>query len=265
MAVTRWRNERMTQHPAGNAAGADHSERWVKAKETSSKSKLQKRHLVQNSAEKLRDVILEREPGAHLGSLTEVAQLLGVGIVTVQQAARVLEHEGLLEVRRGPGGGYYGMRPDDAALARFVAAYTRMHGFSYHEVLDMTTLLDSEIVPAAAGCDNEEMHAALRKLAKRIDGCDTPEDRVAFEGDLHDVLFKFVERPLVGLLARVTSQLARSELPIFQGAEGTAAWKTGRQRIVNAILQRDEELARFEVQRYRQQLLLRLHNNNPAP
>jgi DNA-binding IscR family transcriptional regulator len=36
--------------------------------------------------------------------------------VTVQQAARVLEHEGLLAVRRGPGGGYYGTRPDEAAL-----------------------------------------------------------------------------------------------------------------------------------------------------
>src|ERR1700716_3569120 len=96
-------------------------------------TKIPRRQLVQAAAAKLRDVILAREPGTQIGSLNEVAELLGVGIVTVQQAARVLEHEGLLAVRRGPGGGYYGTRPDEAALERAFAAYLRVHGFSNRE------------------------------------------------------------------------------------------------------------------------------------
>ena len=67
--------------------------------------------------------ILASEPNAPLGSLREMSKSLGVGIVTIQQAARVLEHEGLLKVRRGPGGGYYGTRPDEAALGRLISGF----------------------------------------------------------------------------------------------------------------------------------------------
>lgn len=233
------------------------------AEKTKDKSKLQRRHLVQDAAAKLRDLILAREPGAQIGSLNEVAQLLGVGIVSVQQAARVLEHEGLLTVRRGPGGGYYGARPDEAALERSVAAYMRVHGFGYREALEMMTLLDCEIIPAAARCRDEALREAMRALLARIDTSHTLDDRVVFEEELRNVLFKIVSRPLTELLARVTMQLYKTQPkpPVFPGEEGVLAWKTSRRRILQAILQQDEELARFEAERYRQQVSLRLRKN----
>ncbi len=231
--------------------------RSVKAK---GNPKLQKRHLVQETAANLRDVILAREAGAQIGSLDEVAQLLGVGIVTVQQAARVLEHEGLLAVRRGPGGGYYGTRPDEAALERAFAAYMRVHGVDYRDALEITTLLDCEIIPAAARCKDDDLRKVISALNERIDLCDAPEDRVAFENELRNVLFKFVARPLIELLLRVTKQLykAQSMVVVFRGQEGVAAWKTGKRRILNAILRQDEELARFEAERYQRQVSLLL-------
>src|SRR3974377_1146477 len=96
-------------------------------------TQIEKRQLVQTTASRLRDLILACAPDTQIGSLNEIAQRLGVGIVTVQQAARILEHEGLLAVRRGPGGGYYGTRPDEAALERSVAAYLRGHGSALGE------------------------------------------------------------------------------------------------------------------------------------
>src|ERR1700730_2250291 len=127
-------------------------------------TKLPRRQIVQAAAAKLRDMILAREPGTQIGSLNEVAQLLGVGIVTVQQAARILEHEGLLAVRRGPGGGYYGTRPDEAALERAFAAYMRVHGVDYRDAVEITTLLDCEIIPAAARCKNDDLRKAISAL-----------------------------------------------------------------------------------------------------
>ena len=90
------------------------------------------------AAQCLRDLVFAAEPGAMIGSLQDLAKALGVGVVTLQQAARVLEHEGLLEARRGPGGGYYGARPDQAALERSLGAYMRMHAASYEEALEIT-------------------------------------------------------------------------------------------------------------------------------
>jgi GntR family transcriptional repressor for pyruvate dehydrogenase complex len=222
--------------------------------------KSQKRRLVQDTAEKLREVILAHEVGAQIGSLTAVAEQLSVGIVTVQQAARILEHEGLLEVRRGPGGGYYGARPDKAALDRAFATYMRVHGYRFHDSMEMLSLLDCEIMPAAARCEDETLRAPLIELTQRIDTCDRPEDRMVFEGDMRNALFNIVKLPLIELLARVTMQMynSQSEYTVFAGEEGVQAWKAGRRRILDAILQQDEQLAQFEAGRYRKEILSRL-------
>ena len=55
-----------------------------------------KPRLVQEVTDRLRDLILEREPEEQIGSLNEVAQLLGVGIVALLAGAwllHVLGHE----------------------------------------------------------------------------------------------------------------------------------------------------------------------------
>lgn len=221
-----------------------------------------KRHLVQSSAAAMRELIFARAPDTHIGSLPELAKQLGVGIVTVQQAARVLEHEGLLEVRRGPGGGYYGVRPDAAALERSVAAYLRVRGSDAYEALEMMTLVDCELMPAAARCTDDALHDRLRLFESRIDACSTSEQRVKFEEELHDTLFAMVERPLMELLARVAMRYYRDgSIPtIFEGDEGLAAWRTWRRNIVAAILQRDPDLAQFEAVRHRRLLLARLEH-----
>jgi GntR family transcriptional repressor for pyruvate dehydrogenase complex len=219
-----------------------------------------KRQLVQAAAAKLRDVILAREAGAQIGSLNEVAQMLGVGIVTVQQAARILEHEGLLAVRRGPGGGYYGTRPDEAALERAFAAYLRVHGFSHRESHRMISLLDCEIIPAAARCADENLRQAIQALIERVDHCESIDERVAFEIELRDLLLRMVARPLIELLCRVTLRLyAHPQAAlVFTGEEDIAEWKQARRRILEAILKQDEQLAQFEAERYRRLVLSRL-------
>jgi DNA-binding FadR family transcriptional regulator len=218
------------------------------------------RHLVRKTAEKLRELILAQDPESYLGSLNEIAKLLGVGIVTVQQAARVLEHEGLLTVRRGPGGGYYGTRPDEAALERSVAAFMRVHGATYKESLEIISLLDTEIIAAAARCKNDGLHEALRALSQRIDSCNSEEARIAFEEDYRDLLFKMDAKPLFELLGRVAMRLYKSPRPpaLFPGEDGVAVWKECKRRMLDAILKQDEALARFEADRYRQELLARL-------
>lgn len=223
---------------------------------------LQKRQLVQTTAAKLRDLILTRKPETQIGSLGEVARLLDVGIVTVQQAARILEYEGLLAVRRGPGGGYYGIRPDGAALERSVAAYLRVHGSSYLESAEIMSLLECEMVAAAARCRDEALHAALAALSGWIDRCETEGERIAFEEEFYNLLFKMNARPLFELLARVAKQLVKiqPQEPLFTANDGVAQWKAGRRRTLEAILQKDEELARFEAERHRRELLSRIRN-----
>jgi len=218
----------------------------------------QPRRPVQATTDRLRDMIFAAEPESRIGSLTGLAQQLGVGIVTVQQAARILEHEGVLEVRRGPGGGYYGRRPDAASLERSLAAYMRMQPHSWEEALDMTSLLFNELCAAAAGCADEALHAELRRFDPRVDLCGEETDMGQLELDFQDLLFRMVDRPLFELLTRVTLRFAetRPVASLYRGLVEVAEWKAGRHRIIDAILRRDRELARFEADRSNRRVLL---------
>ena len=218
----------------------------------------QRRNLVGETADRLRDMVFALEPGSLAGSLRDLAKTLGVGIVTLQKAARVLEHEGLLEGRRGPGGGYYGTRPDGAAIARSIAAYLRTNPSSFEEAVDITSVLFNELVPAAAGCEDPALREELRVLAAQIDDCDTDTLRGAFESAFQELLFRMVDRPLFKLLTLVTLRVSHVQPGhvLRHDTEAEAQWKLGRHRIVAAILQQDPELARFEANRSNRQVVL---------
>jgi GntR family transcriptional repressor for pyruvate dehydrogenase complex len=226
----------------------------------SSGTRLPSQGLVSATAQKMRDLILERPPDTLIGSLPELAKLLDVGITTVQQAARVLEHEGLLSVHRGPGGGYFGRRPDAYALERALAAYVRGRRGDDYEPLRMMTLLDCDLMPAAAECTDATLLEQLRQLKSRVDRSCGSDEMVAFEDDLHAILFEMVDQPLIELLAQVSVRFYRNRpIPrIFQGSEGARAWRQWRHQIIDAILSHDPERARFEAERHRRKLLQRL-------
>lgn len=210
-----------------------------------------KLNLVGRTADRLRDIAFAADDGALIGSLQDLTAALTVGVVTLQQAARVLEHEGLLEIRRGPGGGYYATRPDAAALARSIGVYLRSHPSSFEEALDITSLLFSELVAAAAGCTDDALRGEMEGLLRRIDDCITGSDSGAHESDLLDLLFRMVDWPLFKMLMLVTLRVAETkrERLLPDNAEAMIAWRSGRGRIIAAILERDGELARFEADR----------------
>ena len=171
----------------------------------------------------------------------------------------MLEHEGALEVRRGPGGGYYGRRPDAAALERSLAAYMRMQPHSWEEALDMTSLLFNELCATAAREGDTAFHPELRGVGKRIELCESEADTAEWEEDFQNLLFRMVERPLFELLTRVTLRFGASRPatePIYRDAAAIAGWKAGRHRIIDAILGRDGALARFEADRSNRDVVL---------
>lgn len=210
-----------------------------------------RRNLVPTIAERLRARIYEGAPEERLGSLTELAAQFGVGIVTVQQAARILEHEGLLEVRRGPGGGYYGRRPNDASLERVLSAYMRAHPDSFAEALDITSLLFIELCGAAATCRDAGLRQELDDLTRDLALCRSETDVGAFETRLQELLFRMVDRPIFELLTRVTLRFAATDgVPrLYEGEGAMQRWVEGRRRIIAAIAAGDEPLARFESDR----------------
>ena len=218
-----------------------------------------RRSLVGATADGLRDLVFAAEPDSLIGSLQDLARALDVGIVTLQQAARVLEHEGLLEARRGPGGGYYGRRPDSAAVERSIAAYLRSNPTSFEEALNITSLLFNELAAAAAERVDDIARAGLATLRQRVETCRTGADCGAFEADFQDLLFGMVDWPLFKLLTVVTLRVSatKSASLLRGGEQDIADWRAGRKRIIAAISSGDRDLARFEADRSNRRAVLR--------
>ena len=216
--------------------------------------------LVNAAVAKLRDMIIAQPPETQIGSLPDLAKELGVGIVTVQQAARVLEHEGFLQVRRGPGGGYYGTRPAAEGLSRAISGFLALHHAAHPEAIDIITLLDCELMAAAARATDETLLKKLARLAESIDDVDTPRQRGVFDQSMLDILYLLVDRPLMELLSRVAvhhyAEYPRG--PIYGGKDGKARWKREKRAIIAAILDGDPDRARFEAQRRRSETMKRL-------
>jgi GntR family transcriptional repressor for pyruvate dehydrogenase complex len=230
----------------------------ISAVTTTHDPSLGRRNIVASSVEALRERIFALPDGELIGSLPDLARVLGVGIVTIQQAARILEHEGLLDVRRGPGGGYYGRRPDAATLERSLAAFMRSRPASWEEALDMTSLLFNELAAAAAECRDPALLEELRGFARDVAVASQAEDVQRLEIEFQDLLFRMVDRPLFELLTRVTLRFSASapDALVFRGAIELERWKTGRRLIVDAILRHDAGLARFEANRNNREQIL---------
>lgn len=222
-------------------------------RKTVNKQEARKKPLVQEAANRLRELSLGSEPGTRLGSLAEIAEQLAVGIVTVQQAARILEHEGLLSVKRGPGGGYSSARPDDAALERAFATYMRVHDIDHREAFELAVMLDCEIIQTAARHIEEPALELIHQLLDLLASSQSIQDCVEFEIRFRETLLGLFEQPLLELLAKVAMQMYQEEdnALLFEGAFELEDWRSGRTRILGAILHRDEELAVFEARRYR--------------
>ena len=216
--------------------------------------------LVSAAVEKLRDMIVAQPPEAQIGSLPDLAKTLGVGVVTIQQAARVLEHEGFLQVRRGPGGGYYGTRPGAEGLSRAISGFLALHHSAYPEAIDIITLLDCELMAAAARATNDEQKRKLAKLLDSVESRNTAAERGAFDQAMLDILYLMVDRPLMELLSRMAvhhyAEYPRG--PLYGGTAGKQRWKRERRGIITAILENDPERARFEAQRRRKAIMEKL-------
>jgi len=212
-----------------------------------------KQPLVTQTAVRLRELILDREPDTFLGSLNELASELDVGIVTLQQTARILEHEGLLCVKRGPGGGYYGMRPDDDALERSLATYMSVQSISYREAFELSVLLDCEIISRAAQSFNSEHAIEIESLIAQLQSCDTAGKVISFEKQFRTSLLSICYQPLLELLAKVAMQLYSTEGKNEMLTRGfpIPEWRSARIRILQAVLGQDQDLAKFEAERFR--------------
>ncbi len=207
------------------------------------------------AARVLRTEILNREHGEPLGSEDELIERLGISRPTLRQAARLLEHEQLIRVRRGVGGGYYVRKPDVGSVTRAAAFYLQARKTTMRDVLVASEQMNEAVMVRAAQSRDP---AAREKLARSLAEFGNPHDGRPDVTLLRQDL-EFIERvlelagnPPLELFVRVLYQfgLTQTGTPVFRDREDRiAAWAAARARLGEAILSGDAELTALLTRR----------------
>lgn len=123
-------------------------------------------------------IINESLPVGHrLPSEAELAAELGVGRVAVREAFRLLERDGLIEVRRGVHGGVFVRHPDLSQVSDVISLLFATRGTSIAEWVDFRLLVEPAAAELAAAHATDEQREVLQLHAEgaELELADVPD------------------------------------------------------------------------------------------
>jgi DNA-binding FadR family transcriptional regulator len=190
--------------------------------------------------------------GEKLPSERSLLQLFGVSRNTVQQALNLLEADGLVEARRGRGGGTFviGAPHDSGSKQRLIERIKQDRA-----VIAEAVACRREVEPAAAALAAErrtgEDLARLRDLLSRARGTDDDTEFTNIDSRFHMAIVEASRnRFLIDIVERVRlaivdAILVLPETPLWQGKSVRE-----HQAILDAIDARDADTARRAMARH---------------
>jgi DNA-binding FadR family transcriptional regulator len=205
------------------------------------------------TAQKLRSIALASAAGTLLGSEDVVLAQLGVSRATLKQAARLLEQEGLIKVRRGTNGGYYSARPTEETLTIVANAYLETIDVTSGDIVSMTTLLWMEVIRRASIAPPAALVDNLKALIDHIAG-------LTVDASFHEVdkieqasrraIFDMVDCRYIELIMRINQAFGTRNPFATAPFDGTpahlhfvAAWRKAKTLELQAIADADTPLA----------------------
>lgn len=122
-------------------------------------------------ADRLRARIIGRgmAPGDPLPSEAELIHEEGFSRGTVRESLRLLESDGLIEIRRGPRGGIRVGHPDLTQVSRSVALLLTLAQTSMRSFSEFRRLVEPAAAASAARCATAQQREWLLELAERSD------------------------------------------------------------------------------------------------
>lgn len=204
----------------------------------------------------LREKALSVAEGEFLGSEEDLQNTIGVARLTLRQAARLLEKEGILRVRRGPNGGYFSARPSIDVVETAVSAYLRANGIAVSELVTIASLLWPEVLRLAVHSRHPDFAAKVDRLQATLDSFGTELDpaRIAeAEAAISERIFELADSRYIELIFRVNRSIA-NQMEIAGSLNDKtllADWLRDKALEIQALRTRDEELAIFAAHRSR--------------
>ena len=207
--------------------------------------------LVMRTAGALASLSRNAVAGAYLGAEDELLQTLRVSRPTLRQAAKIVESDRMIVVRRGSRGGIYATRPEAADVIRAPANYLRMKGATVADVHAVTRLIAEEMGAAAAACPDPALYAELTAFRAAIDANDTPSSLIDAETRLARLLAKMSGNPATMLFIEIGYTFGRGvhDMHFYATPDDRSRARDLQRGLCDAVLAQDAEIARLMMRR----------------
>jgi DNA-binding FadR family transcriptional regulator len=112
-------------------------------------------------------IIRKQWPTGHvIGSEAELLETYGVSRAVLREAIRILEHQSIAAMRKGPGGGLVVEEPSATVVSRAIAVYFRHHRVDPSQLLDVRIAIESTMLRLVHAQMSQGLAAKLRRHLK---------------------------------------------------------------------------------------------------
>ncbi len=183
----------------------------------------------------LQDIVREGlKPGDRLPQEPEMVAKYGVARATVREALRILEINGMITVRVGPGGGPTLRSATPADFGRAMSLFLQAEGITLEELFRARRLIEPILVRDAAQQQDETYLARARDLVDRGRTLDINDDDAYVS-----ITREFHELTVSGSPNRVFKLFAIGLMSMFIGSLSKAIYSVEKRKMV---LQEHEDI-----------------------
>lgn len=223
--------------------GLDGSGRWMQVRAAKASAEI-----VAQIRERLFDG--KFRPGDFVGTERSLAVEFGVSRLTMRDALRILEANGIVEVKVGKSGGVRIAKPSPERFADALAVQLTLAGISHGEIFEAQMAVETQAVRAAAKCASDADLALLTAQLERLQAAKSDDRAFVRESlEFHTAIVRASgNRALIAQFQALRHLTWRVILPLHSSTR--AAQVVARQAKVLAALRRrqGEEAAALVVE-----------------
>jgi GntR family transcriptional regulator, transcriptional repressor for pyruvate dehydrogenase complex len=185
-------------------------------------------------------------PGTKLPSEAEMLADYGVSRNTLREALRLLEVNGLLWIKPGPGGGAVVGSVESENLGHTLSLYLHMNGSTFRELMEARALLEPALVRQAALRSDPQLLERLEEAVKMADAIELSDDREWFAAsNLFHTVIAGSGNSVLDLFSGALGNIYRERIrgTLIMGKEGRDKTRTDHANIAEAVRLGDAERA----------------------
>ena len=214
------------------------------------------RSKAEHVAQQLLDRIIaaKLKPGSSFATEAELVAQFNVSRPTLRESLKVLESQGVLELRPGPGGGIIVREPSTDLLAHGLSVFLRMHEVPFVKVIKAREVIEPALAYEAAVNGNETDFAELESSIARMKVLDPQSDQESFLEEnrtFHSIIARASGNKVLEVFWETISILAHGEHHGIRYSVGNQAHVIkAHQRIVAACRRRDGGAAAAAMEKH---------------